>query len=170
MEAFLDHAALFIEEKHARIGQAAVTVLLADAICRMLLVNALVQESELVDDLTALIGQQGIGDAVLVGKPTQDLDGVITDGKDGDVMALEIRQATLQLDELRPAKRSPFGAAMKDHERATARPDLVQTHRLAMLIREDHVGEMRPHSGADAGEIDAKIRDRRHRCSSSSRS
>jgi hypothetical protein len=40
-------------------------------------------------------------------------------------MALEIRQTVLQLDELRPAKWSPFGAAMKDHRPAAASPNLV---------------------------------------------
>ena len=60
----------------------------------------LVEEPERTDDLTAFVRQQRIGNAMLGRKTSQHLNGVIADGKRDDVMALEVREALLQLHEL----------------------------------------------------------------------
>jgi hypothetical protein len=159
---------MLIEEKHTRVRQPSVTVLLGDAIGRVLFVNTLVQEPECANDLAAVIGEESVGNAVLVGEPAQTSDGIVADGEDGDVLPFEVRQAALQLDELRFTKRSPFGAAMKHDQCAAARPDLVQTHGCAKLIWKDNIREMSPNSRADLGEVDAKIRDSDHSFRSSS--
>jgi hypothetical protein len=64
----------------------------------------------------------------------QHLHGIVANGKNGNVLALEVRQRALQLDELCLAKGSPTSAAVENHQRATVTSRLVETHPIAVLV------------------------------------
>jgi len=78
------------------------------------------------------------------------------------VLALEVRHAALQLDELRLAEGSPGGAAMEDDQGTSSPTHLVERHGLPRLVRQYHIGETFPDGGANGAEIDAKVCDCRH--------
>jgi hypothetical protein len=79
----------------------------------------------------------------------QDLNRIIADRDDGDARSVEVGETALQLDELRPAERSPGGAAVEDDQRSPSRPPGVQVDRLAELIRQQDVGERFADGGTD---------------------
>jgi hypothetical protein len=79
---------------------------------------------------------------------------------------LEVRQAFLQLDELRFAVGSPAGTAVKDHQGAATVPSLVEIDVSAVLVGQDDVGKALPDRRADRGEVDTELELSRHRCSS----
>jgi hypothetical protein len=99
---------------------------------------------------------------MLFGEAAQHIDGIVADGKNRDVLAREVGQAALQLDELRFAEGSPAGAAMEHHQGAATGAGLVQIDALAMLVRYNDVGEAFPNGRADLVEVDPKIRDSGH--------
>jgi len=92
----------------------------------------------------------------------QHLHGIVADGKKGNVLALEVRQGTLQLNELGLAKGSPTGATVENHQRASVAPRLVKRHPIAVLVRQRDVRETFPNGRANAAEVDAKIRNCSH--------
>ena len=57
---------------------------------------------------------------ILVGEVTQLLNGVVTDRIQTIACGLELRQYSLQLDELRHARRSPIGRSMEYDDRLAA--------------------------------------------------
>jgi hypothetical protein len=71
---------------------------------------------------------------MLVGEAAKHIDGIVADGEDCDVLAREVGQAALQLDELRFTEGSPAGAAMEHHEGAATGTGLVKINGLAMLV------------------------------------
>jgi hypothetical protein len=71
---------------------------------------------------------------MLVGKTTKHVHSIVADGEDRDVLAREVGEAVLQLDELRLAERSPAGAAMEQHQGTATGAGLVQVDSLAMLV------------------------------------
>jgi hypothetical protein len=77
-------------------------------------------------------------------------------------LAFEIRQAALQLNELRLAKGSPASTAVENHQSAPSASCLVETDRGAVLVREDHVREAFSYGRTDLAEVNAKIRDHGH--------
>ena len=78
------------------------------------------------------------------------------------MLAFEIRQAALQLHELRLAKGSPASAAVENHQGATSASRLVEIDRGPVLVREDHVREAFSYGRPDLAEINTKIRDHGH--------
>jgi hypothetical protein len=64
----------------------------------------------------------------------QHLHGIVANGKNGNVLALKVRQGALQLDELCLAKGSPTSAAVENHQRATVTSRLMETHHIAVLV------------------------------------
>jgi len=101
----------------------------------MLRIDVLVQQAEGAYHGAPLIGEEGIGDVVCVGKPAEHGDGIIADGEDGDVRPREVGQAALQLDELRLAEGSPGRAAVEHHQGTPSATRLMEIHGMAMLIR-----------------------------------
>jgi len=81
-------------------------------------------------------------------------------------VALEVRQAFLQLDELRFAVGSPPGTAVEDHQGAPTVPNLVEIDVSAVLVRQDDVGKALPDRRADCSEVDTELELSRHRCAS----
>jgi hypothetical protein len=71
---------------------------------------------------------------MLVGEAAKHINGIVADGEDRDVLAREVGQAALQLDELRFTEGSPAGAAMERHQGAAASSGLVQIDGLALLV------------------------------------
>jgi hypothetical protein len=92
----------------------------------------------------------------------QHLNRIVADGKNGNVLALEVRQGMLQLNELCLAKGSPTGATVENHQRASVAPRLVKRHYIAMLVRQCDVREMFPNGRANTSEVHTKIRDCGH--------
>jgi hypothetical protein len=72
---------------------------------------------------------------MLFGETTKHVHSIVADGEDRDVLAREVGEAVLQLDELRFAEGSPAGAAMEHHQGTATSSDLVQIDGLAMLVR-----------------------------------
>jgi hypothetical protein len=68
----------------------------------------------------------------------------------------------LQLDELRFAKGSPTGTAVKHDYGASPASGLMQRYHCAVLVWQHHVRKVFPHSGANLAEVNAKIRDHGH--------
>jgi hypothetical protein len=89
------------------------------AVERLLLGEVRVQQPERPDRCAAEVGEQGVGDAALLGEGGQDVDGVVADGEERDAGALEVGRAVLQLDQLRLAVRSPARAAVEDNQCAS---------------------------------------------------
>jgi hypothetical protein len=81
-------------------------------------------------------------------------------------MALKIGQTVLQLDELRFAKWSPPGTAVKDHQGTPTAAGLVQIDVLTVLVRQDNVREALPNRRANLGEVNAKVEGSSHEYSS----
>jgi len=129
----------------------------------MLLVDVLVQQTERAHHGAALVGEKRKGNPVCVRKPAEHVHRVIADGEDGDVRPREVGQAPLQLDELRLAEGSPTGAAVEHHQGPPGATRLMEIHGLAMLIRQEDVGEALPNRGADPAKINTEVRDGRHR-------
>ena len=170
LETPLHHTPLLVEQEHARIRHPPMVIAFGNAIGGMVPVDVLVQETKLTDHFAALIREQRVGNVLFGSKRSQYVHGIVADGKGDDVVALKVRQALLQLDELRFAVGSPPGSAMKDHQGTPAVPSPVQIDVPAMLVRQDDVGEALPNRRADRGEVDAKIEGTSHKCSSLARS
>ena len=112
--------------------------------------NFRVFEAESPDGDAALIREERVGDAVAIGKTGQGADRVVAQREDGVAGGFELRQALLQLDELRPTVRSPIGAAVEGDQRSAVGPCCVQVDRLAVLVRQHHIGEPFAHGWADS--------------------
>ena len=88
-----------------------------------------------------------------VGERPKDVDGVIADGEQGDAVRLESRPHRLQLDQLRPAERSPVRAAVEDDERLAASACRVQINRGTVLVGQADVGKPFPLGRPDLREV-----------------
>ena len=112
-----------------------------------------VQEADLLDEPTAGIREQGVGDPVRRGESLQRLDRVVADGIHGDRVVSGF-SCPLQLDQLRSTPRSPVGASVKDDQGLPSSSMLVEVDRLAVLVVEDHIGEPRSDRRPDPLEVD----------------
>src|SRR5262249_40087036 len=79
---------------------------------------------------------------------------------------LKVRQTLLQLDELRFAKGSPPGTAVKDHQGMPTVAGLVQIDLLAVLVWQDNIREAFPNRRSNLGKVDAKVEGSGHKHSS----
>lgn len=165
-ETLLHHTALLVEHEHARIGHPPMVIAFGNAIGGMVLVDVLVQETKLTDYLAALIREERVGDVLLGSKGGQHVHIIVTDGKRDNVVTLKVRQALLQLNELRFAVWSPPRTAVKDHQGTPTVPSLVQIDVPAMLVWQDDVWEALPNRRAHRGEVNTKIEGSSHKCSS----
>jgi hypothetical protein len=93
---------------------------------------------------------------------TQHVHRIVTDGKYGNLVARKVRQAPLQLDELRLAKGSPAGATVKHHQCWSPVSSLMQRYHRAVLVWQHHVREAFSYSRTNLAEVDAKIRHHSH--------
>jgi hypothetical protein len=116
VESLLRDDPALVQHEHARIRQADMARVRRDAVVSVVFLDTLVQKPELSDRVTALIGQQRKRDSVLLGEGSEDLDRVIADREQGNAIGIERGPYALQLDELRPAERSPVGAAVEDDD------------------------------------------------------
>jgi hypothetical protein len=82
---------LGIEQEDAGIGDPPVSVLLGNTISSVLLVHLLVEQAEITNHLASLVREQCIGNAVFFSKAVQHLDWIVANGKNGNVLALEVR-------------------------------------------------------------------------------
>jgi hypothetical protein len=100
----------------------------------MLFLDTLVEKPEPSDHVTSLVGEERKRDPILLGDGSEDRDGVIADGEQRDAIRAESRPYILQLDQLRPAERSPVGAAVEDDECLPHPAQRVQIDRGAALV------------------------------------
>jgi hypothetical protein len=70
------------------------------------------------------------------------------------MLAFEVRETALQLNELRLAEGSPCGATMEDHQGAMIASAFVQINEIAMLIREDDIRETVSDCRANPAKVD----------------
>ena len=110
----------------------------------MVFLHPLVDEAEPAHDVTALVGQERVRDAVDRGEIVQDPDRIVADREEGDPVRRRLRSDLLQLNQLRLAERSPLGAAVKDDKRLAPGASRVQVHRCAGLVRQADVGKGLP--------------------------
>jgi hypothetical protein len=132
--SFLGDDPVLVEHEHTRIRQADMARVRRDSIVSVVFLDALVEKPELSDHVTSLVGEKRKRDPVLLGEGSEDLDAVIADGEQGNALATERRPHFLQLDQLRPAERSPVGAAVEDDESFARATRLVEIDRGAVLV------------------------------------
>jgi len=135
LKPLLDDTSVRVEEQYTRVRHTPVAVLLGDAVRRMLLIDVLVQQAEGAHDVTPMVGEEGIGDSVPVGKPAEHVHRIIAHGEESNILAREVGYAALQLDELRLAEGSPGRAAVEHHQGTPSATRLMEIHGMAMLIR-----------------------------------
>ena len=107
----------------------------------MILRHVGIQDAKVPDDAAAGVGEQGVGDAVAIGKALQDVWWIGTDGEDGDVVLLEGFQVPVQLDQLRLTESSPGRASVEEDDGLSVSPDLGVVDRVAELVGEREVGD-----------------------------
>jgi hypothetical protein len=131
-----------------------VPLLQLDTIRPVLFGDVLIQEAELLDGNAPGVRQQLVADVVLLGERGQYRHGIVADGEQRDSPMREVVIASLQLDELRPAERSPVGAAIEDDQCLAACSSGVQIDQAAALVGQFDVWEYTAHPRADRVEID----------------
>jgi hypothetical protein len=134
VESFLDDDPALVEHEHARIRQADMARVGRDSVVSMVFLDTLVEKPEPSDHVTSLVGEERKRDPILLGDGSEDRDGVIADGEQRDAIRAESRPYILQLDQLRPAERSPVGAAVEDDECLPRPAQRVQIDRGAALV------------------------------------
>lgn len=152
-EALLDDDPLGIEQERPGIGNAFMMRLHRHAVGAMLCGEVLIEQAEAANDGTAGIRQQGIGNAVLLGEFVENIDRVIADRDDGDALTVEVLQAALQLNELRPAKRSPGGTAVKHDQGPPPSTPRMQVDWVAKLVGQLYIGERFADGGTDVMKV-----------------
>jgi hypothetical protein len=95
---------------------------------------------------------------MLFGETGQHVHGIVADGKDRDVLALEVGLAALQLDELRLAERSPASAPMEHHQGTPASSSCVEVDGTPVLVWQNDVGEPVPNRRSDRGKVEGHAR------------
>lgn len=141
VEPLPGHDTVAVEQEDAGIRDAPLVALHGPDELGVVLVQLVVIHPQRSDDATALVRQERIGDAVLLGERPQRGDGVVADAEEGDAMRLQLRRDRQQLHELRRAVWSPARAALAGDERPPATPRGVQVDGLARLVGQPHVGE-----------------------------
>ena len=107
-----------------------------------------VEDAELADDGTSLVGEQGVADAVRRRELAEAGLMVVADREEGVARALKVVSDPLQLDQLRLAIRSPPGAPVEHDHRPSPAARGVQVHDGAALIRQPDIGKAVADPGA----------------------
>jgi hypothetical protein len=93
------------------------------------------------DRRRADVREQRIGDAVPCAEVGKRLRRVVADRRDADPAPAEFLDASLQLDELRAAERSPVRGADEHDHRATRAHDRLQVSDASLLIGKAEIGD-----------------------------
>ena len=129
-------------------------VLRLNSVRGVLIVDTLIEEAEFTDRAATFVGQKLEGHSVPISEATENLNGVVTDRKDGDPLPLEVRDTALQLNELRSTERSPVGTAIEHHERALPTTAGVEVNGPAMLVWQHDVWKAGSHRRSDGVKVD----------------
>jgi len=101
------------------------------------------EDSVVLDDLTARVGQHGEGDIPFLGELGQDRDLVVADANDLDVGLTKGLDVILQLDQLLSAERSPVSRSVEDQgDRLALDQELGEGLGLAVLVLQGEVGSL----------------------------
>ena len=156
LEPLVDDDALLVEDEGAGIRDADDHIARRDAVEGVVLLHPLVEQAEPSNGVAALVGQQGVHDAVLLGELRQRVDRVVADRKYGDAVSGVVREALLQLHELALTVRSPACAAVEEDQHPPAAANGVQVDHLTRLVGQRQVRETLANGRADRGEVDRR--------------
>ncbi len=152
LKLLFDDDTLLVEKEGPRIWQVKVSVRpVFETPGKSLSNDRAVYHPQPLDFNASFVCQEWVGDFEFFGELRECLDRVVTDGQYGNVVSLGHR--LLQLDQLRPAPRSPVSASV-EHDQCTAScPIPMQINLRSGLIAEDHIGEPFAHCRADPIEV-----------------
>jgi hypothetical protein len=131
VEEFGDHDPVFVCDIDAGIGDAFEE--------RVAPPDLVVQDAVAADYLRVDVGEQPVGDVLLLAELGQDLLVVVRDRVELDVRGLELLEGVAQLTELRPARGSPHRRSVEDHDRLRLAAALVVVDELTVGVRENEV-------------------------------
>jgi hypothetical protein len=114
---------------------------MGDTVPFMFGVDTVVEQAKFFNDVAIDIGQERKSNGELVGKTLQDLDWIWAYGQDLDAGLFKLGQGALQLDQLRFAKASPGGTAVKQHQGGAAVAPVRKMPGAALLIGQLKVGQ-----------------------------
>jgi hypothetical protein len=156
LEVAIDNDAVGVDDERAGVRQIAVTFLHGAAVGGALGLDRRVEDAELLDDPAPDIPEQRVGDVVGIRELAEDIDGVVAQRVDGDFGSPV--NGSLQLDQLRPAPRSPRGAAVNDEESLAARPIFVEVDNPTVLVGKSNIGKSRADLRSERIEINGRNR------------
>jgi uncharacterized damage-inducible protein DinB len=104
------------------------------------------------------VRQQRIRDAVPLREVSQDLPGVVADRRQADAALPELAGATLQLDELRAAERSPVRRADEHQHRPAASHDRLQRPFTSGLVAQPEIRNALADLRSELRDIDSRPR------------
>ena len=113
-----------------------------------------VQDAVALDGRRTDVGQQRKGDAVPFGEVGENRLRVVADSRDVDPLAAKLLKASLQLDELRAAERSPIGGAEEHQHRSARTNHRLQRLGAAVLIPETEIGNPLTDLRSELGDVD----------------
>jgi hypothetical protein len=111
----------------------------------VLAADLVVQDAVTANDLGVDVGEQAVGDPLLLAELPQDLLVVVGDRIELDARGLELRVGVAQLTELRPAGGSPHRRTVEDHHRLRAAAALVITDETSLGVRKPEVRQALAH-------------------------
>jgi hypothetical protein len=117
VKEFGDDHSLFVRDVDTRIGNALEECILAP--------DLVVQDAVATDDLGVDVGEQPIGDVLLLAELRKDLLIIVGDRVELDSGCLEFSVCIAQLTELRPTRRSPDRRSVEHDNRLCLAPALV---------------------------------------------
>jgi hypothetical protein len=140
---------LFVGHVDARIGDAFEERILAP--------DLIVQDAVAADDLGVDIGEQPVGNVLLLAELAEDLLVIVRDRVELDSGGLELRVRIAQLTELRPARGSPDRRSVEDDDRLRVATTVVIVDEPPVGVRELKV--RKPLSDLGAGGVSIREAD-----------
>lgn len=116
-----------------------------------------VQDAVLADDLRADVGQQRIGDPLLLGKGNGDPRRIMADRGETQPASGQGVPGFLQLDQLRPAIGSPVGGSKEDEDESVRAHEGFQGSFPAGLIGQVELRHRFAHLGTEGTDIEGWI-------------
>src|SRR5262245_58607101 len=141
VESFLDDGPALVEREDTRIGQPDMPRVRCDAVVSVIVLDPLVDKSQLPDDATAVVRKKSERDPMLAREGAEDLDRVVTDREQRHAGVTQTRQNVLQLDQLRSTERSPVRAAVEDYKCLAGPTRRMEIHHEATLIGQLKIGK-----------------------------
>jgi hypothetical protein len=159
VEELRDDEAVLVGDVDARIRNAGEEGVLAS--------DLIVQNSVAADRLRVDVGEQAIGDALLLAELGKRLLVVVGDRIELDPRGPELRESVAQLTELRPTRGSPHRRSVEHHDRLCPTPARVVVDEAPVSVGQREVGQPLANLGAgrvSVGQAGASRVSERSRC------